>query len=179
MKRVDISGSPLTVVRADITDQRVDAIVTAANSELLGGGGVDWAVHRAAGPRLLEACRKIGGCPTGHAVSTPAFDLEKNGVRVVIHAVGPIWRGDGSEDRLLESAYRSSLQLAENLGCASIAFPAISTGFYGFPLERAAGIAIGVTRTFAEKDAKRLKRIVHVLFDSTSYAIFERLLATV
>lgn len=163
------------MVRGDITEQRVDAVVTAANSGLRGGGGVDGSIHRAAGPKLLEACRKIGGCPTGKAVSTPAFDLERNGVRFVIHAVGPIWRGgDENEDRLLEGAYRTSLEVAEKLGCKSIAFPAISTGVYGFPIDRAAKIAVRVTREFLGSEAKSLERVVHVLFDSASYEIFAK-----
>jgi len=130
----------IEVVHADITTLPVDAIVNAANTTLLGGGGVDGAIHRAAGPQLLEACRKIGGCPTGEARITPAFDLP---ARWVIHTVGPIWHGGQSgEDELLASSYRASLALASSVGARTIAFPAISTGAYGFPMERAAAIAV-------------------------------------
>jgi O-acetyl-ADP-ribose deacetylase (regulator of RNase III) len=130
----------IEIVRADITTLDVDAIVNAANSSLLGGGGVDGAIHRAAGPRLLAATRAIGGCPTGEARITPGFDLP---ARWVIHAVGPIWQGgNAGEDQLLASCYRYSLRLAREHEVATIAFPAISTGAYGFPLERAARIAL-------------------------------------
>jgi O-acetyl-ADP-ribose deacetylase (regulator of RNase III) len=128
------------VIQTDITTLQVDAIVNAANSSLLGGGGVDGAIHRAAGPRLLEATRKIGGCPTGQARLTPGFDLP---AKWVIHTVGPVWQGGhAGEDELLASCYRESLRLAASVGATTVAFPAISTGTYGFPLERAARIAI-------------------------------------
>jgi O-acetyl-ADP-ribose deacetylase len=130
----------IEVVQADITTLPVDAIVNAANSSLLGGGGVDGAIHRAAGPRLLEATRKIGGCPTGQARLTPGFDLP---AKWVIHTVGPVWQGGhAGEDELLASCYRESLKLAASVGATTIAFPAISTGAYGFPVGRAARIAI-------------------------------------
>jgi O-acetyl-ADP-ribose deacetylase len=132
--------SRIEVIQADITTLPVDAIVNAANSSLLGGGGVDGAVHRAAGPCLLEATRKIGGCPTGEARLTPGFDLP---AQWVIHTVGPVWQGGHTgEDGLLASCYRESLKLASSVGATTIAFPAISTGAYGFPMERAARIAI-------------------------------------
>jgi O-acetyl-ADP-ribose deacetylase (regulator of RNase III) len=130
----------IEVVQADITTLPVDAIVNAANNSLLGGGGVDGAIHRAAGPRLLEATRRIGGCPTGEARLTPGFALP---ARWVIHTVGPVWRGGGQgEDALLASCYRESLGLASSVGARTVAFPAISTGAYGFPMERAARIAV-------------------------------------
>jgi O-acetyl-ADP-ribose deacetylase (regulator of RNase III) len=130
----------IEVVQADITTLPVDAIVNAANSSLLGGGGVDGSIHRAAGPRLLEATRKIGGCPTGQARLTPGFDLP---AKWVIHTVGPVWQGGhAGEDELLASCYRESLKLAASVGATTIAFPAISTGAYGFPVGRAARIAI-------------------------------------
>jgi len=134
----------LEVVTGDITHLTVDAIVNAANSSLLGGGGVDGAIHRAAGPELLAACRELGGCPTGEARITPGFNLP---ARWVIHTVGPVWHGgDTGEDAQLASCYRRVLDLARENGVRSIAFPAISTGVYSFPKQRAAAIAIDVLR---------------------------------
>ena len=134
-------GAAIEVVVADITTLDVDAIVNAANARLAGGGGVDGAIHRAAGPELITACRALGGCPTGEARITPGFSLK---ARFVIHAVGPVWQGGTrDEDALLAGCYRTSLALAREHGLASIAFPAISTGIYGFPGERAARIAVG------------------------------------
>lgn len=134
----------IRAIEGDITKLEVDAIVNAANATLLGGGGVDGAIHRAAGPELLAACKALGGCPTGEARLTPGFRLP---ARFVIHAVGPVWRGGGAnEDALLESCYRQSFALARAGGARSIAFPAISTGAYGFPKERAARIAVKVMR---------------------------------
>jgi O-acetyl-ADP-ribose deacetylase (regulator of RNase III) len=130
----------IEIEQADITTLQVDAIVNAANTSLLGGGGVDGAIHRAAGPRLLEATRKIGGCPTGEARITPGFDLPATWV---IHTVGPVWQGGGAgEDELLVSCYRESLALASSVAAKTVAFPAISTGAYGFPMDRAARIAV-------------------------------------
>jgi O-acetyl-ADP-ribose deacetylase (regulator of RNase III) len=132
----------IEVVLGDITWQDVDAIVTAANEALLGGGGVDGAIHRAAGPRLAEAGAAIAPCQPGDAMATPAFDLDPP-VRHVIHTVGPVWEGGGhGEDGILASCYRRSLQVADELGARSVAFPAIATGVYGFPPERAAKIAV-------------------------------------
>ena len=160
--------------QGDITQQRTDAIVTAANEGLLGGGGVDGAVHRAAGPELLAACREIGGCPTGSAVRTPAFGLETRGVGFVIHAVGPRWRdGASGEEHQLRSAYRTSLEVAEGAGCASIAFPSISTGIYGFPTGRAAPIAVEAADNFLANEAASLQRVIFVLFDGDTLACFE------
>jgi O-acetyl-ADP-ribose deacetylase (regulator of RNase III) len=152
----------ITLVRDDITRLDVDAIVNAANSTLLGGGGVDGAIHRAAGPALLEECRRLGGCPTGEARATGGHALR---ARWVIHTVGPIWRGgDANEDALLASCYRGALTLAAALGAATIAFPAISCGVYGFPIPRACGIALREIRTFLERSTV-LREVWLVAFD--------------
>ena len=137
----DVGPAKLEIRVADITTLAVDAIVNAANRSLLGGGGVDGAIHRAAGPQLLAACEKLGGCATGSAKITPGFHLP---VKYVIHAVGPVWSGGGAgEDDLLGSCYRTALDLAVSHGVTSIAYPAISTGIYRFPADRAARIAVG------------------------------------
>jgi O-acetyl-ADP-ribose deacetylase len=139
----------ITVVLDDITRQRLDAIVNAANSTLLGGGGVDGAIHRAAGPQLLEACRELGGCPTGEARMTPGFRLR---AKWVIHAVGPVWRGgNDGEDEMLARCYRNSLALASRHAIRTLAFPQISTGAYGFPMRRAAAIAIAEISAYVAK----------------------------
>ena len=159
----------LTLHRGDITKLAVDAIVNAANSSLLGGGGVDGAIHRAAGPGLLEECRTLGGCPTGEARITGGYNLP---AKFVIHTVGPVWRGGGSgEDELLASCHRNALALASELGCRTVAFPAISTGAYGFPVERAASIAVGVTAVELERRPS-LERVTFVLFGEDAYAAF-------
>ena len=154
----------IEVVRGDITRQEVDAVVTAANAALRGGGGVDGAVHAAAGPRLLAACREIGGCPTGGAVVTPAFDLYPP-VRWVVHAVGPVWSGGGTgEAELLASAYRESLARADEVGDRSIAFPAISTGVYGYPRDEAARVAVATLRSATTS----VQRCLLVAFDGAT-----------
>src|SRR5438105_8814805 len=135
----------IEVIQGDITAQTVDAIVNAANQTLLGGGGVDGAIHRAAGPRLLEACAPLGGCDVGDAKATPGFDLS---CRWVIHTVGPVWYGGSrGEDEALQSCYRRSIEVADILGAKSVAFPAISTGAFGFPPARAAAIAVRTLRS--------------------------------
>ena len=162
----------LSAVLGDITTFRVDAIVNAANSSLLGGGGVDGAIHRAAGPALLAACRKLNGCATGDAKATPGFGLP---AKWVFHAVGPVWRGGHqNEDAMLASCYRRCLELAGEHNVASIAFPAISTGVYGFPAERAGEIAV---RTVRENVAdSRVSIVQFVCFDSATLAIYSKLL---
>lgn len=157
----------LSVVKDDITTLDVDAIVNAANEALLGGGGVDGAIHRAAGPDLLEACRALGGCPTGEAKITPGFNLP---ARHVIHTVGPVWQsGRDGEDDLLASCYRRSIEVAAENGVTSIAFPAISTGVYGFPPERAAPIAIKSVR-IALREAPGINEVVFCCFGEESAA---------
>lgn len=159
----DGEGAPdtdgLVLVRGDLTLEKVDAIVNAANSTLLGGGGVDGAIHAAAGPQLLEECATLGGCPTGKAKMTKGYLLP---ARHVIHAVGPIWRGgDAGEDEALAGCYRESLRLAEEAGLESVAFPSISTGIYGFPIERACRIALREIRAFlATSKSVRLVKVV-------------------
>lgn len=178
MREIEVGGRRLRLVQGDIAAQSCDALVTAANDGLQGGGGVDGAIHRAAGPRLIEACRAIGGCPTGSAVITPAFDLEANGVRHVIHAVGPMWYGgtEGEPDAL-RGAYERSLELAEENGCESVAFPSISTGIFGFPVERAAPIAIAAARTFLFERANHLGEARFVLYDAATLTTCARALA--
>jgi len=154
------------IVEGDITKQEVDAVVNAANSSLLGGGGVDGAIHRAAGPELLEETRKIGGCPTGEARVSKGYRLA---AKWVIHTVGPIWAGGHkNEETLLSGCYGNSLKAAQDLGIKSIAFPSISTGAYGFPLKRATEIALGETKKFLEKD-KTLTEVVFVCFGEEAY----------
>ncbi len=166
------------IMQGDITKISIDIVVTAANSGLKGGGGVDGAIHRASGPRLLSACRAIGGCPTGEAVITEAFELARKGVQYVVHTVGPVWRGGAkNEEALLKSAYESSLKLASAKGVRSIAFPSISTGVYGFPVDKAAPVALSTCKRFLESSDRQLKRIVFVLFDQKTYDAYLAVLA--
>jgi O-acetyl-ADP-ribose deacetylase (regulator of RNase III) len=156
----------IEIVEGDITRQKVDAIVNAANTSLLGGGGVDGAIHRAAGPELLEETRKIGGCPTGEARVSKGYRLP---AKWVIHTVGPVWRGGHkNEEALLANCYRNSLQAAKDVGVKTIAFPSISTGAYGFPLERATEIALEETRRFLETD-KTIQKVLFVCFGRQAY----------
>ncbi|MEQ8859438.1 MAG: O-acetyl-ADP-ribose deacetylase [Pseudomonadales bacterium] len=161
----------IEVIHGDITRQRVDAIVNAANRSLLGGGGVDGAIHRAAGPALVEACRALGGCATGEAKLTDAFDLP---ARFVIHTVGPVWRGgEHGEPDLLAACYRNALDVAEQHRLGSIAFPNISTGAYGYPAQAAAAVAV---RTVSEHSGRHLGQACFVCFDPDSLEIYRRLL---
>ena len=164
----------IELVPGDITAQAVDAIVNAANSTLLGGGGVDGAIHRAGGPAILEECRRLGGCATGDAKATTAGELP---ARFVIHAVGPVWEGGGHrEDELLASCHRRALEVAAELECRTVAFPAISTGAYGFPVERAAPIALQTTSRELERHPE-IERVTFVLFSDGHVAAFERALS--
>jgi O-acetyl-ADP-ribose deacetylase (regulator of RNase III) len=166
--------SRMEIAEGDITKLDVDAIVNAANTSLLGGGGVDGAIHRAAGPELLEECRRVGRCPTGEARLTKGYRLK---ARHVIHAVGPVWHsGKQGEDSLLASAYRSSLDIAEREGLATIAFPAISTGVYAFPLERATKIAVNTVADFL-RTHDLPKRVVFCCFGADVAAVYRRVLA--
>jgi O-acetyl-ADP-ribose deacetylase (regulator of RNase III) len=162
----------IRIVQGDITTLKVDAIVNAAQNSLTRGGGVDGAIHRAAGPQLQKECLALGGCETGDAKATKAYNLL---AKYVIHTVGPVWRPrhlDGTEDDLLASCYRRSLEVAHGLSVNSVAFPAISTGIYSFPPERAAKIAIREVQDHAES-----LEVVFVCFDTETYALYSRLLA--
>ncbi|SRR5579875_581823 len=161
----------IEAIQGDITALDVDAIVNAANTTLLGGGGVDGAIHRAAGPGLLAECKKLGGCPTGEARITGGHRLR---ARHVIHAVGPVWRGGGdAEDELLAGCYRASFALAVQNGIRSIAFPAISTGVYRFPRDRACRIAVAETRSFVA-GSEALGRVVFCCFDTDNLALYRK-----
>jgi O-acetyl-ADP-ribose deacetylase (regulator of RNase III) len=164
----------IEVVRGDITSLTVDAIVNAANESLLGGSGVDGAIHRAAGPDLLRECRTLGGARTGEAKMTRGYGLP---AKFVIHAVGPVWRGGKhGEDELLASCYRTSLRLAADASLRSIAFPAISTGAFGFPLERATRIALTETQRFLEQSSMR---VVFCCFSASDESVYRRIAAQI
>ena len=161
----------LTVIQHDITKLKTDAIVNAANSTLLGGGGVDGAIHRAAGPKLLEECRTLGGCPTGEAKITSAYNLP---CKYVIHTVGPVWHGGTHhEEELLKNCYLNSLKLAEEYACNTVSFPCISTGVYRFPKQAAAQIAVNTVKQFP---LKNVKEIIFVCFGTEDKQIYDRLL---
>ena len=165
----------ISLVLGDITKQKVDAVVNAANRTLLGGGGVDGAIHRAAGPRLLEECRALGGCETGQAKITMGYRLP---AKYVVHTVGPIWRGGmAREDELLRDCYMNSLNLAEQHGVKSIAFPSISTGAYGFPARRAAQIATSAVRDYLSHSTE-IQEIVFVCFSKSDYDIYKSVLGS-
>ncbi len=171
--QIKVGSSTLELVEGDITRQDVDAIVNAANSSLLGGGGVDGAIHRAAGPQLLDECRTLGGCQTGSAKITRGYRLK---ARHVIHAVGPVYRdGKHGEPALLASAYRTCLELASQNACASIAFPAISTGVYGYPMEDAARIAFRVIVDYLAEHPE-IKVVRYVLYDARAFETHQRVL---
>lgn len=170
----EINGVVVSVIKADITRQNTDAIVNAANSSLMGGGGVDGAIHRAGGPSILAECKEIvarqGRLPTGKAVITGGGNLP---ARYVIHTVGPIWYGGSKgEPELLASAYRESLQLAAKNNITSISFPSISTGVYGYPVEKAAKVAVAAIILFLKQKATSIRKIVLVSFDANTFAVY-------
>ena len=174
LKQATINQTKLTIIQGDITAQATDAIVNAANSSLMGGGGVDGAIHRAGGPAILEECKQIvakqGRLPTGKAVITTGGRLK---AKHVIHTVGPVWHGgSSSEAQLLASAYQESLKLAAENGLASVSFPSISTGAYGYPVDEAARVAIKAVASFLNGEAVQLEEIAFVLFDSRAYQAY-------
>jgi O-acetyl-ADP-ribose deacetylase len=172
---LQVGNAELELIKADITDVEADAIVNAANSTLMGGGGVDGAIHRKGGPKILEECKRLratewpDGLPTGCAAITSGGNLK---AKHVIHTVGPIWHGGfHDEAKLLKQAYRSSLKLAATKGLKTIAFPSISTGAYGYPVEEASRIAVGTVREFLEKEDK-IERVIFVLFSERDFEIY-------
>ena len=165
--------SKIEIHKGDITKLKVDAIVNAANTSLLGGGGVDGAIHRAAGPELLEFNRKLDGCKTGDAKISPGFNLP---AKFIIHTVGPVWNGGkNDEDKLLANCYKNSLKLAVENKIKTIAFPAISTGVYRFPLERATKIATTEVKKFLEKNDS-IEKVIFVCFDEETYSVYQKIL---
>jgi O-acetyl-ADP-ribose deacetylase (regulator of RNase III) len=168
--KLAINKSKLELVKGDITSQTTDAVVNAANSRLAGGGGVDGAIHRAGGPSIMEFCRMIGSCPTGKAVITPGGMLKS---RYVIHAVGPVWRGgEHGEDKLLASAYRESLALASEHGLKTVAFPSLSTGAYGYPIEKASRIALCTVIEYLNGHPE-VELVLFVLFSDADLRVYE------
>lgn len=164
----------IEVIRDDITSQQVDAVVNAANESLLGGGGVDGAIHRAAGPELKEECKTLNGCPTGQAKVTKGYNLS---AEYVIHTVGPVWKGGAKdEEELLASCYHGSLKRADELNLKTIAFPNISTGVYGFPRKKAAEIALKAVRDYESQNESNLEKLLFVCFDEENYGIYKDLL---
>lgn len=166
-----MSNTILEVFQGDITTLQVDAIVNAANNTLLGGGGVDGAIHRAAGSQLLEECKALGGCETGQAKITQGYQLP---AKHVIHTVGPVWHGgDNNEAKLLANCYRNSLQLAEQHGLNTMAFPAISCGVYGYPLEQAVAIAVDTVKEYSD-NCQQLTKIIFVCFDENLTELYQQ-----
>jgi O-acetyl-ADP-ribose deacetylase (regulator of RNase III) len=165
----------IEIIEGDITKLKVDAIVNAANTSLLGGGGVDGAIHRAAGSELLKECRKLNGCKTGEAKITKGYNLP---AKYVIHTVGPVWfRGINNEDELLSNCYKNSLNLAVEYKIKTIAFPSISTGVYSFPFERAANIAVNTVRKYLEKE-NSIDKVIFVCFGAEAFEIYKKIIAT-
>ncbi|MBI5210315.1 MAG: O-acetyl-ADP-ribose deacetylase [Elusimicrobia bacterium] len=180
MTEISVGGARIRLVQGDITRVPVDVIVNAANSELIGGGGVDGAIHRAGGPEIMLELNRIRpkhGCPTGGAVITGAGSLP---ARFVVHAVGPVWRGGGFQEALdLEAAYQKSLELAAGSGAATVSFPSISTGAYGYPAARAAGVALAAVAGFLKARGGTIREVVFVLFDEGTFKAYEKALSAI
>jgi len=179
--QITVNHAKLSIVKGDITQQATDAIVNAANPGLMGGGGVDGAIHRAGGPAILEECKQIvsrqGRLPTGKAVLTTGGNLK---AKYVIHTVGPVWHGGGKgEAELLVSAYRESLKLAAENHLTSVSFPSISTGAYGYPVEKASGVALGAVSSFLRENITSIKEVVFVLFDSGTFDAYSSALSEI